>query len=243
MCDFNEITCYFAELRWKKKNKNKKNTHLHWLPLISLLGLSACLPWNRGAPLCFFISFPFSRPSLPSLMPSRSSLHVKTAGTWCSVKGMDTVHRPWAICSSWLKGSVNIFSGQILISIQWEVPSCSVSEPNLCVYVGARVCLLQYLSVSSRKRGPWATAVPTHLISATSTLLSLHFHHSNKCVCVCVRARVCVWAAGCMRISVCRCDSVYVFMHKTCWCVWFCSSKMTRWPDCYQMKSVPAWVG
>ena len=193
----------------KKKNKNKKNTHLHWLPLISLLGLSACLPWNRGAPLCFFISFPFSRPSLPSLMPSRSSLHVKTAGTWCSVKGMDTVHRPWAICSSWLKGSVNIFSGQILISIQWEVPSCSVSEPNLCVYVGARVCVYfniwAYLAVREAHGQRQC-----RLISSQPPLLSwVCIFIIQISACVCARACMCVggwvYAYLCLPVRLCLC--------------------------------------
>lgn len=188
--------------------------------------------WKQWGTSVLLHFLPFSCLSFPSPLPSRHSLHVKSARTWCLVKGMDTVHRPWAICSPWLKGSVNIFLAKYWYQFNERCHLVAYLSQN-CVCV----CTFQYLCMSSHKTGPWAMTVPTHLISSTSTLLSLQFYHSNDClyVCVCLVVFVCGQAGGYMCISVCLCDSVYVFMHKTCWCVWFCSSKMTRWPDCYQM--------
>lgn len=51
--------------------------------------------------------------------------------------------------------------------------------------------------------------VPTHLISSTSTLLSLHFHHSNDslhvCVCVLWQPGVCVFPSACVTLFMCLC--------------------------------------
>lgn len=129
-----------------------------------------------------------------------------------------------------IKGEFICHSGQILIVIQWNVPSWSLCVPNLSLILCVFVCTS--ISVQSWcNRGSWAMMVLIHLFSPPSTLLSLHFHHLNGymlvCACVCFGSQVFVYF--CLPVWQ------FVLMHKTCWCVRFCSSKISQWLDCYQM--------
>lgn len=185
------------------------------------MSMSVFIQWGT-------ISFPFLSLSFLTLSTAFSSFteYKKTARTWWLVKGMDTVHRPWGHLFPLIKGECKYLSGQILISIQREGPSSCLSGPKLsvqvCVHALFSVCACPAIRHKTHRQ--WQC----HLISSAPPLLSW--------VCIFITEMTLhVCGQVCVCIPVCLCDSVYVFMHKICWCVWFCGSKMTRWPDCYQM--------
>lgn len=195
--NFNELTCYCAG--WKEI--------LHLLHLISLLRLLACLSRNNGTSLSFFISFTCL--PLPCLLPFFLSLCIKTARTWCLVKGVDAVHRPWGHLFPLIKGECKYLSGQILISIQWEVPSCCLSEPKLCVCVLFSKCV----DVCSYK------TTHTHRLMGNDSIDSFHLFHLFS-----PESAFSSFKWLCMRISL----DVCVFMHKT-WCVHVSDFAAPKW--------------
>ena len=119
-----------------------------------------CLSRHNGAPLCHCLSF-----ALLFLSTYQTCLFPSTTCKKSQDLVMDTVYRPWGHLFPLIKGECKYVSGQILISVQWEVPSCLWSEPEL--YVCVCVCVCVYLCVIPRAIGN-DNADSSHLLHLSS---------------------------------------------------------------------------
>ncbi len=162
--------------------------------------------WKQWGTSILFHFLSFSCLSFPRPLPSCLSLHVKSARTWCLVKGMDTVHRPWAICSPWLKGSVNIFLAKYWYQFneRCHLVAC-LSQNCVCVCVLFNICACLAIR---QAHGQWQCRLissPPPLLSWVCIFIIQMTVCVYVCVCVCGRVGICVFPSACVTLFMCLC--------------------------------------